>query len=527
MKKKSEETALVLSEKAQGQVLHSVEALFEAYEEKLSGIKKISDFAKGKDDLLLYFTVGDGRGYSTLMAEKVFEFAPAKATLDAEFWDKAIEMTDVLQCMPADDRNKWKKDIHDHKTPSFERETVIGTIRSLLLSRGAFIADKVDGVFRKLSDKHVTNSPMAFKERMIISGIVSQMGAKKYEHYHVSSNMVSYLHDLRSVIAKMNGRDESRHHNTYSDISRIVNAKAFGEWQTFDGGAFKIKVFKVGTAHLEVHPEIAVKLNGILASKYPQAIATGARKTSRKEKEIPLYKDLIPFEVCNVIADLARELGHRRWVTLYKAEELNKQNLDELTKVLTFLGGTESDGTWNFGYDASDVMIEIARTGCLPEKKSHQFYPTEKVLAERVVELADISDEDTILEPSAGHGGIAELLPKDRTTCVEVDRINTMVLEKKGYSVQEVDFLKWSPNTRFSKILMNPPFASGAAEMHVNHAAELLAGNGKLVAILPSSLRNKTVVEGMNHTWSEVIQDAFSDTGVSVAILELTHKECA
>src|SRR5271166_4246901 len=139
-------TALAISESANGKILGSVESLFLDYDDKLAGIKKICDFVHGKDDLLNYFVHSGGR--SDFMFKDLYDYDRAKAKLDSEFWSKAMEMTDVMECMSATKRNEWHENIRTDKCPSFDRDTVITTIRNLLLSRGTFLADKVDGVFR-------------------------------------------------------------------------------------------------------------------------------------------------------------------------------------------------------------------------------------------------------------------------------------------------------------------------------------------------------------------------------------------
>lgn len=507
-------TAIVPSAKATNQVLGSLTALFLSYEEKLNGISKISEFMQGKDGLLEYFTSGTGM---SLVAGRLFTFENAKACLDAEYWSKAIEMTDVLECMSAAKRNEWHKNIHEKKTPSFDREIVLETIRNLLLSRGTFIAEKVDGIFRKLSGDHVTNSPMGFRNRMIISYVLDSFG-------YINHDRAEYLHDLRSVIAKIQGRDEPKTSNTQADLRRIASTGQYGEWHDFDGGAFKVRLYKVGTAHMEVHPEIALKLNSILSSLYPMAIAGGAKKLSKKEKSIPLRNDVLPYEVTKHLSEVADSISRGRSAFISK-RELDKKTYAEIERVLTFLGGSETNGLWSFAYDAVDVLVKVIRTGCLPEKVSHQFYPTQKDLAQRLVALIDPHEGDKILEPSAGHGAIVELLPKEGTTCVEINEINAEILKAKGYDVVTTDFLKWDPEPGqcFNKIVMNPPFAKGAAERHVKKASALLAPNGILAAILPASLRDKTIVPGMNHEWSETISGAFEGTGAHVVILTLTH----
>jgi hypothetical protein len=506
MKTQENETAIALTSSTDLPI-GSIESLFVEYAEKLTGIKSISEYVDGKNDLIHYFTAGSS---SNLMARELFDYTRAKSVLDSEFWSKAMQMTDVLEFMSASKRNEWSQMIHENKTPNFDKDNVITTIRNLLLSRTSFLAEKVDGIFKELSGEHVTNSPLAFKTKMIVSNVLSD----DYLNY----KKTEYLHDLRGVIAKILNREEPKSFNTRSDLGHIVRNQKFGEWHLFDGGAFKIKLFKKGTAHMEVNPSIAVKLNLILASLHPQAIATGARTVSKADKIQPLSQTILSYEVTDCLNEMIRNDGME---VVFSKYDKSKKLYAEVVEILEFLGGSENDGTWSFSYDVQDVLVKIVRTGCLPEKKSHQYYPTGKALAEKLVELAEITSKDSVLEPSAGQGGLAMFLPKDRTVCIEVNKINCLILTKKGFNAINYDFLLWNPKDKFSKIVMNPPFSNGSAEAHVRKASSLLKEGGKIVAILPASLRNKTIVEGMNHQWGEVIQNGFEDTGVNVVILEL------
>lgn len=66
---------------------------------------------------------------------------------------------------------------------------------------------------------------------------------------------------------------------------------------------------------------------------------------------------------------------------------------------------------------------------------------------------------------------------------------------------------------------MNPPFAGGRAQMHVEAAARLLSPGGRLVAVLPASMRGKDLLPGFDHHWSSVFENEFAGTSVAVVIL--------
>jgi hypothetical protein len=201
----------------------------------------------------------------------------------------------------------------------------------------------------------------------------------------------------------------------------------------------------------------------------------------------------------------------------------------EAMRVLASVGGVEMPnarsegwGRVRFDFDAANVLREIISSGCVPDQRAHQYFPTPRHLAERIVELAKIGPDDRVLEPSAGQGAISELLPRDRTLCVEVNALHCAVLRAKGFTVLESDFLKVDPREHaVTRVVMNPPFDHAQWRRHVEHAASMLQSDGAvLVAILPSwAPRDLLDMPGFSLTWSEPIRDAFPGTSVSVVIL--------
>jgi hypothetical protein len=187
--------------------------------------------------------------------------------------------------------------------------------------------------------------------------------------------------------------------------------------------------------------------------------------------------------------------------------------------VLESIGGVKQKaGYYLFDYDPKRIVNEIIASGCVPDHKSHQFYPTPQELAELAVSYADIGDGMTVLEPSAGQGGIADYLPAG-SMLIEVSGLHCEILKEKGHSnVVQGDFLNLSLG-KFDRIVMNPPFSSGRWQAHIEHAASLLAEGGRLVAILPASARNSEVLPSLQKTWSAVFENEFAGTGVSVVIL--------
>jgi len=520
-----------------------LEALFAEYRAKCQAIKQIAAYVAENEGAMSYFLDGARvekkmGGWSVL---NVFDKEPALRSLDALYWSRAMQLTDVLEHMPAIRRNRWHEMIEKHFTPRrnehdvqvcdahhkpimdpippFERESVLATLQDQIAARQGYLAERVDGLFRALSGEHVTNAPQGFRKRMIISGVIGWYGT-------LNSDIMNYIHDLRCVIGKFMGRDVPHAWVTQDDLNQLKSSSHYGHWRIFDGGAWKLRLYKKGTAHMEIAPEMAYRLNQILAWMHPMAIPAEFRtKPTKKKKEFQMVHDLVPFEVLAELATMRSAYGSKKDQTgKTLASDFSQKSLTKVTvSVLEYLGGVkETDGIWRFDYPVKYVIAEIIRTGMLPEQKSHQFYPTPVGLAEEAVAWAEIGPEHAVLEPEAGQGGIADHLPKERTTCVEISPLHCKVLESKGFNTIQGDFLEWMPAQRWDRIVMNPPYADGRAEAHLRKAASLLQPGGILVAVLPAGFSGKTVIEDVAHEYSSVRGGEFKGASISVVLLKLT-----
>jgi hypothetical protein len=450
--------------------------------------------------------------------------------LDADFWQLALKATDVYEHMPQKRRDEWNENIRTRDVPEFEESTVISTLKELLLSRDQFLAERVDGLFEKLSGEHVTNQPQGFSKRMIIY--------YSYTKDWVESSRAGYINDLRCVVAKFLKRDAPNHNNSYMLISRFVNAGSYGEWHEMDGGSIRIKLFKKGTAHLEIHPDIAWRLNEILAFLHPMAIPAEFRKKNEKVmKKFDFTQNLIPHSVLNILEDIRKAYSPetRAYIentfTLSRLYSNTDKHLIQKTEEIMFACGGVKVGRSNykFDYDFMPVCTEIITLGSLPDKKAHQYYPTPDELAEKIVKWAGIESHHECLEPSAGQGGIVQHMPAS-TTCIEVSAVHCEILKGKSFTdVQNADFIEWaeSSSRQFDRICMNPPFSEGRAEQHVNAAANMLKEDGILTAIVPPSFANRKRLDGFEYKIGKAIDGAFSGTGVSVIPVKLTRVEFA
>lgn len=483
--------------------------------------------------VLGYFLDGNGSDMAYRPApDRIFKLEGALRALNAAYWSKALALTDVYDLMPQARRDEWNDLVRSMKTPEFDEETVRATLQDMLLSREQFLAERVDGIFKALSPGHLTNQPHAFSNRMIIQYAVNSSGS-------VDSRRAGYINDLRCVIARFMGREMPPHYCSARAL-RAAFAQT-GKWMPLDGGALKVRVYKVGTAHLEIHPDMAWRLNAILASLYPAAIPESLRRQPVKTKRVKGWEEIrrpLSFEVIGLLGELRpgyhREIDHLGRISGTRIpnsvelpfRDLNKAANAEAVSVLQRLGGVEAGPrTFVFEYDPTSVIDEIVCSGCVPDEKACQFYPTPAALAERVVDLAGIQDHHRCLEPSAGTGGLADLMPKAQTVCVEGSQLHAKVLEAKGYQVTRADFLQWQGG-QFERIVMNPPFDGFTWKHHLQHAASMVVPGGRLVAILPGSARGKNdLLPGFDCDWSELLADQFEGTAVHVVILTADKAE--
>ncbi|HCS09362.1 MULTISPECIES: class I SAM-dependent methyltransferase [Pseudomonas] len=513
----------------------AIDGLLGRYDSARRNIEALHDFviAGGKAGALNYFLEGNGDNgrHGTISVERLFQLPGAIASLNSSYWGEALALTDVYDAMPQKRRNEWNEQIREHKAPDFEESTVRATLSELLAARAKFFAERVDGIFQALSGEHVTNSPSAFGKRMIVARMLTYYDT-------VDHDRAGYLNDLRCIIAKFMGREEPGHNST-GPLLEILRRNT-GQWHSVDGHALKIRLYKKGTAHIEIHPDMAWRLNSVLASIYPSAIPASFRtKPARRTKVFQMVGRPLPFTVVNALAGMkpqpCRPVQVDRWSPPREPLTDNVNALQfgvdrhsaitqaEAEKVLAMIGGvkrTAGGHSWfEFDFNPRSALDEIISSGCIPDQKAHQFYPTPENVAAAAVEMAQIEPEHSCLEPSAGMGGLADLMPKAKTVCIEISDLHCEVLKAKGYYVECADFLKWQITGKYDRIVMNPPYSEGRWQAHIERAASMLKLGGRLVAVLPASAKGKDVLPGLKHEWSQIYNNEFAGTSVSVVIL--------
>ncbi|MFM5429801.1 LPD38 domain-containing protein [Aeromonas veronii] len=116
------------------------------------------------------------------------------------------------------------------------------------------------------------------------------------------------------------------------------------------------------------------------------------------------------------------------------------------------------------------------------------FFPTPESHAADLVALAGIEPGMTVLEPSAGHGMLAEAA---RAAGAKVDAVELAgdlreILQAKGFGLVGSDFMATTPAQSYDAVVMNPPFSGDMDIDHVRHAYDHLKPGGRLAAIVSS-----------------------------------------
>jgi len=165
----------------------------------------------------------------------------------------------------------------------------------------------------------------------------------------------------------------------------------------------------------------------------------------------------------------------------------------------------------------------------------YNFFETPICIVKRMVESANLSAGDTVLEPSAGLGRIAHAVRAigADVICVEAHADRARSLKASGLEVVTGNFLEMKP-FRVSSVIMNPPFTRAQDVMHIQHAWDFVGNGGSLVAIASSGVkyrsdkRTSQFREWLASIDAEVIdlpEGAFSESGTEVSTVMIVARK--
>jgi len=114
---------------------------------------------------------------------------------------------------------------------------------------------------------------------------------------------------------------------------------------------------------------------------------------------------------------------------------------------------------------------------------------TSAEVARKIIAKALIQPCQTILEPSAGTGGIVDIIKQDYPlhdldiVCVELNKEKCEILNDKGYATRNGDFLNFVPLMDYDRIIACPPFKANIDLEHIMRMYLYLKKGGLLVSL--------------------------------------------
>lgn len=124
-------------------------------------------------------------------------------------------------------------------------------------------------------------------------------------------------------------------------------------------------------------------------------------------------------------------------------------------------------------------------------RKIPGYFPTPKAIVQQMIELADISPGQKVLEPSAGKGDIAQAIQTAADVQLDVVELQSSlrnILQLKGFNIIGCDFLTDVNGEHYDRIVMNPPFERYQEIQHVQHAYDSLVPGGRLITIISNAV---------------------------------------
>ncbi len=175
------------------------------------------------------------------------------------------------------------------------------------------------------------------------------------------------------------------------------------------------------------------------------------------------------------------------------------------------LGGKEMDSGSGreemSGYERAvlDYYGNQKLSGRRDSREGKDYYPTPEPLGYKMVEWGQVSEGESVLEPSAGHGAIARYVPGVNTlTAIEPSRSLFGRLQVKaggvGRKFECCTFEEYNVVNKHDVVVMNPPFGA-AGRMAVDHVAKAfthLEEGGRIVAIIPRGSTDKKFEQWYN-----------------------------
>ncbi len=192
-----------------------------------------------------------------------------RAEIDAGGWHYLMQESGLWSLMDHTARRQWNDRIYKGDVPALTRDNIEATFVALHQSRADMFERGVIEVYRSMSWRYRTNTPIKFGKRIIVSGFCDHLGgAYGFRFCHRASDQ---LDDLLRVCHVLDGKPEPDHRNGVSYRAHAVEREGL---QELEDEYLCLRWYKAGTAHITFkRPEIIERLNAILMKHYPDALA--------------------------------------------------------------------------------------------------------------------------------------------------------------------------------------------------------------------------------------------------------------
>lgn len=167
-----------------------VDGLIGQYNATRAGITDLAQAVRAEQcrGVLHYFVEGnvsDQRHTLPKAVDQMFRVEGAIAQLNADFWNRALRLTDVLDYMPQKRRDQWFEQIRNPEgrkankhtseaelppLPEFEEATVRATLGGLLASRAQFFAERAASMLNSVGGRLVAILPASTKGKQLLEG---------------------------------------------------------------------------------------------------------------------------------------------------------------------------------------------------------------------------------------------------------------------------------------------------------------------------------------------------------------------
>ncbi|MFI9157549.1 hypothetical protein [Kitasatospora aureofaciens] len=211
--------------------------------------------------------------------------------------------------------------------------------------------------------------------------------------------------------------------------------------------------------------------------------------------------------------------------------QLSEEQYARVNQILVAAGGryVPGRGAHVFEREAVEVLAELLEAGEVRTARERtverQMFPTPAALAEQLIDLAQVRVGQTVLEPSAGDGAIAERLAARGAVvdCIELDADSAARIRAGEYARTVIagDFLRRLRRPVYDAVVMNPPFAGRQDLRHVEHAEGFVRPGGTLVAVMGNGIMGdgqllvafRQRVEQLGGEFQHLPSDAFRESG--------------